>query len=390
MGSGCANSLGEVFAGDGAFADPIFMPRILILTASMGEGHNTAARNIQAALDRETSGAVEVRVVDPYSRTNPVVNRLMQRGYAMAINRYPRAWKVVFDFLGKPGVVEGMGPMLAELKAAIRAHVREFRPDLLVSTYPVFSFLVAKLRRRDSSFPPLYTVITDSTMINSAWYRCPCDGFLVADDATAAVLRKGKVPEPLIHTLGFPVGLAFEKIRPAAPPATGSWKAIFFPGGSARRAIETLQRLARIPGIEVTVVTGRRAAVHRVLTAARLPARGALLGWTDQMPALMEGHHFFIGKAGGATVQEAIAANLPFLVSHVVPGQEEGNIALIERSGIGALVVGNPGRVGDVIEGAIASGGALWKAWRSNLSRMARPSASTDIARFLLGVLKKL
>ncbi len=54
--------------------------RILILTASMGEGHNTAARNIKNALALESPHGVETLVVDPYTRTNPVVNRLIQRG----------------------------------------------------------------------------------------------------------------------------------------------------------------------------------------------------------------------------------------------------------------------------------------------------------------------
>ena len=81
------------------------MPRILILTASMGEGHNTAARNIRDALLEESGGSAEVLVADPYTRTNPVINKLMQRGYTTAINRYPRAWKVVFELLSRRGVV---------------------------------------------------------------------------------------------------------------------------------------------------------------------------------------------------------------------------------------------------------------------------------------------
>ena len=146
------------------------MPRILILTASMGEGHNTAARNIRDALLAESEGCATVLVADPYTRTNPIINRLMQRGYATAINRYPRAWKVVFELLSKRGVVEGMGPMLAELTGAVKALIDEFHPDVVASTYPVFSFLMAKIRKKNpSATTPFYTVITDSTMINSAW-----------------------------------------------------------------------------------------------------------------------------------------------------------------------------------------------------------------------------
>jgi processive 1,2-diacylglycerol beta-glucosyltransferase len=361
------------------------MPRILILTASMGEGHNTAARNIRDAIHAESGGKTEALVADPYTRTNPVVNRLMQQGYTMAINKYPRAWKLVFNLLSKPGVVEGMGPMLAELKEGVRSMIEEFQPDIIASTYPVFSFLVAKLRKKDPDLTsPLFTVVTDSTMINSAWFRCHCDGFVVADHATADVLRHGKVPEDLIHTLGFPVSMAFENLTPAPHPGNGPWKVIFFPGGRTSRALATLRRLSTIPNVEVTAVTGKRQSIHEALKKAGLPRNGELIGWTDRMPELMASHHLFIGKAGGATVQEAIAARVPFLVSHVVPGQEEGNIALIERSGVGVLGTGTPDRIGDIVEGAFSFDGAVWRAWRSNIEKIARPSASRTIARFLL------
>jgi processive 1,2-diacylglycerol beta-glucosyltransferase len=360
-------------------------PRVLILTASMGEGHNTAARNIRDALLAESEGRADVLVADPYTRTNPIINKLMQRGYVTAINRYPRAWKVVFELLSKRGVVEGMGPILAELTAAVRALIDEFRPQVIGSTYPVFSFLMEKIRKRDSSVTaPFYTIITDSTMINSAWYRYPCDGSIVADEGTARVLITDGVPPDKVHVLGFPVGLAFESLHPAPPPAKLGWKAIFFASGISEFAVQVLTHLAEIPQLQVTVVTGRRQNVFRRLQETGLPKQGSLLGWTTDMPALMTSHHIFIGKAGGATVQEAIAAQIPFLVSHVVPGQEEGNIALIEQTGIGALAVGKPQRVRDIVLGAMANDAILWKAWRSNLAALKKPPAGRGIARFLL------
>ncbi|GAT31638.1 processive 1,2-diacylglycerol beta-glucosyltransferase [Terrimicrobium sacchariphilum] len=361
------------------------MSRVLILTASMGEGHNTAARNIREAIIAETNGTAEVLVADPYTRTNPVINKLMQTGYATAINSYPRAWKVVFELLSKPGVVEGMGPMLNELTTAVKSLIEEFQPDVIASTYPIFSYLISKIRKKNPDLKtPLFTIITDSTMINSAWYRHPCEGSIVADEQTASVLQHDGVPSERIHVLGFPVSLAFESLAPCEPPENGHWKALFFPGGTSVHAISVLEALGELPNLDLTVITGRRQQVMRKLQAAGVPRRGKLIGWTDQMPHLMATHHVFIGKAGGATVQEAITAEIPFLVSHVVPGQEEGNISLIEQCGIGALAVGTPSRLRDVVSGMQANDGAVWKAWRCNLAKMKKPSASRSIAKFLL------
>ena len=364
-------------------SQPTKKTRVLLLTASMGDGHNTAARNIQDAILADPRANAEVLVADPYTRTNPVVNRLVQSGYTMAINRYPRAWKVVFELLSRRGVVEGMGPMLAELTAAVRSLIQEFRPDVIASTYPVFSFLNAKIRKTDPALKvPFFTVITDSTLINSAWYRCPCDGSIVADEHTADVLRKDGVPEQKIHVLGFPVGLQFENLSPLE--ASQPWKILFFPSGTSARAITTLRLLSPLKNVCVDVVTGRRKSTYDALAAAGLPKKGELIGWTDQMPELMSSHHLFIGKAGGATVQEAIAAQIPFLVSHIVPGQEEGNIAFIEQTGIGALAAGPPEYILHHVEGAFANDGNIWHAWKKNLAAIQKPSASRAIATFLL------
>ena len=177
-------------------------------------------------------------MVDPYTRTNPVINKFIQKGYATAINNYPRAWKVVFELLSRRGVVEGMGPMLAELTAGVKALIDEFRPDIIAFTYPVFSFLMAKIRKRDPSVViPFYTMITDSTMINSAWYRCPCDGSIVADEQTARVLLQDGVPAEKVHALGFPVAQAFESPEPAPPPEKTGWKAISFRCGVSQFAV---------------------------------------------------------------------------------------------------------------------------------------------------------
>lgn len=359
--------------------------RVLILTASMGEGHNTAARNIQHALEAESGTGVKVLVVDPYTRTNPVVNKCIQRGYAAAINNYPRLWKMVFAMLSQPKVIEGMAPLLLQLTNAVHSLVREFQPDLIASTYPVFGYILQRIRRVDSTVAmPFYMVITDSTMINQTWYRYPCDGAIVADEPTAEVLRGDGVAEEKIHVLGFPVGLQFDEFMPAPPPRDGNWRLLFFPGGPLQRAFETLNHLSTIENASVTVVTGRRHDAHAALSRAGLPKRGHLIGWTDKMPDLMGSHHIFIGKAGGATVQEAIAAQIPFVVNHIVPGQEEGNIALIQQTAIGALASNSPADVLHIVKGAMANEAALWRTWRKNLVQIQKPSASRAIASFLL------
>ena len=110
-----------------------------------------------------------------------------------------------------------------------------------------------------------------------------------------------------------------------------------------------------------------------------------MFGWTEEMPRLLCESYLLIGKAGGATVQETIAAGCPMIISHIVSGQEEGNARLIVETNSGAIALSNDEIVAEV-QRAFASDAKQWREWSVNISNLSRPRASLDIAEFLLSI----
>src|SRR6185369_8395292 len=139
--------------------------------------------------------------------------------------------------------------------------------------------------------------------------------------------------------------------------------------------------LLEIPNLELTITTGRNTALKARLTHRlhKFSNRVQILGWTNEMPELMMSHHLVIGKAGGATVQETIAASCPMIVNQVIPGQEEGNARLIEMLG-GGVVSKNMKEVPELVERAFADGARQWLKWRANLQKASRPDSAARIA----------
>jgi hypothetical protein len=107
------------------------------------------------------------------------------------------------------------------------------------------------------------------------------------------------------------------------------------------------------------------------------------MGWTTKMPELLTSHHLMITKAGGATIQEAIAARTPVIISQVVPGQEEGNARLIVENDCGRLAPG-PDAIIEALDDAFRHEHRLLKRWVANISKLSKPDASLQIARFIL------
>lgn len=360
------------------------MKRVLVLTAGFGEGHNTAAKSIRDALD--ATEEAEVRLSDLYEIAIPLVNSTVKLGYSLAINRAPLLWKAIFRGLDCPGLMESAMWTARGLRKALDRLLAEFRPDIVISTYPLYAYLFRDIQKRRLGVKmPFLTVITDSVGVNTAWHRCLSDAFVVADRPTAELLVSRGVPPGIIHALGFPVSRYFASATCLSCEESAPWKLLFMPSTQLHLTLRQIEAILEVPHVELTVIAGRHARIFDAVNESGLLAeRGQLIGWTDSMPRLLCEHHAFIGKAGGAIVQEAIAAKCPFIVSHLVPGQEEGNLALIERLGVGASAFGKPDCLTFALGEAFSDDASRWRGWKRNLERISQPAAADEIARFTL------
>ena len=75
--------------------------RILILTASFGEGHNSAARGIRDGLARVAPEGTEVELHDLFAEAYGSVNEFVRKSYLALVNFAPRAWGVVYRWLDR-------------------------------------------------------------------------------------------------------------------------------------------------------------------------------------------------------------------------------------------------------------------------------------------------
>ena len=361
---------------------------ILILTAGFGDGHNAAARNLCEALE-QISPKAEVTVADLYERSYKRLNHLARKAYLGAVRYTPGLWAGIFKLVDRAPWLTDSGRGLGRLRRSLAELLESTKPDCVVSTYPTYAHLLNTLFRDHCEMPfRLVTVVTDAGSVNSIWHRCHSDRFVVCDGRTADVLKKAGVAANRIETLGFPVSPRF-----AAPPADAPrpprpgqpFRVLYIINTGKKKIGKGIDRLLDIPEVELTVTVGRYAELKEKLVrrAERHGRRLRVLGWTNQMPELMMRSHLVIGKAGGAAVQEALAARCPMLVNQVIPGQEEGNALLIAQLGVGAVAEKNK-EAARWVRRAIEEDGALWRKWRERLEKASRPDASLRIAKLVL------
>lgn len=365
-------------------------PRIIITTAGFGEGHNSAANHLAVALSAKS----DVEIVDPCDRGAPWANGQLRNFYRFITTHMPKTWARIYRSTERHDFSEEKLPLMRKPENALHDILLSYQPDAIVSTYPLYPYFLERSFRRGAKRIPVFTVITDSIEINSSWRKAPTDFWLVTDDLTKSkLISQGLAAEKIIVT-GFAVHPRFKKLKPIpADDPCEPFKVLYFPTAKKPTVRRIMRAILDVPSAntQVTVVLGKN--VRKLYDRAReiqllYPDRVQIKGWTRQVPELLSLHHLVVGKAGGATVHESIAAQTPMLIHHLVPGQEEGNLALLQHLNAGKLTE-SPKLVNAAITEMTADNAQQWREMKQGLAKNAHPCGATSAAKFILNHLQQ-
>ena len=359
--------------------------KILILTAGFGEGHNSAALNLQRALKSRTI----TLCADPCALGAPWVTRQLQNLYRKITTHAPWLWRKIYDSTERQDFSKKRLPFMRKPEKKLRELILEFKPDAILSTYPLYPYFIERIFNQGIARVPVFTIVTDSIAINAAWRKAPTDFWLVTDQHTKDALVQQGLPEHQIIDTGFPVDPHFADLQPVSSEDTlKPLRILYFPTPKKPHVRRVSRELLEStgPDSELTIVLGKH--LRKIHCRAKeieeqYPGRVTIKGWSKKVPELLNSHHLVVGKAGGATVHEALAAECPMLIHHLVPGQEEGNLSLLQRLHGGDLAESERS-LSDHLDEMLADDASMWRNMKRDLAQHSRPSAAQRAADFIL------
>jgi UDP-N-acetylglucosamine:LPS N-acetylglucosamine transferase len=310
---------------------------ILIVSASMGAGHDGAAEELRRRL--ETRGH-DVRVVD-YLKLMPMgTGRLSRWTYEVQLKMMPWSYELFYKSLSVAGPLI-WGPVVRLLTFLTRRPLRrEFErthPDVVVSVYPMASLVLGRMRKKRWLNVPVVTYLTDFA-VHPLWVHPGIDLHLAVSPVSAATAAKrgGKTniaSGPLVADRfrgdapdrdEVRRHMGIEPHEKAVLVVAGSWGVGDVP--------KTLDAITRAGSYHPITVCGRDDKLRASLLERGVG--GTVLGWTNEMPSLMAASDALIENAGGLTAMEAFGAGLPVVTFHPIAGHGKANAQYMSGSGV--------------------------------------------------------
>jgi processive 1,2-diacylglycerol beta-glucosyltransferase len=364
-------------------------PRVLVLTASYGSGHNEAARCLAAGFARAGATAI---VVDHFRElVHPLFERATRAFYYWLLHHAPGVWAAAY----------GLGDRLSSESlltfGATRVGIRNLarlldrlQPDAVVSVHATPAAAMSALAAEGRRLPPHTTVVTDF-VAHSQWIARHVDRYCVAAEEVRHEFVARGIPRDRVVVTGVPLREAFGERVDAAEARRQLGLALDAPvvlamagsHGSLGRLGDVTRALRAVPRpLEAVVIAGRDAGLAEDLRRLAAGTRVRVLGYVPDVRRLMAAADLLVTKAGGMTLAEAMAAELPLLLYGSLPGHERRNERFAARNGI-ALVARSRRELGAMLERALADPALLDKL-RDGMAAIRRPDATARIVEATL------
>ncbi|MBN9112226.1 MAG: glycosyltransferase [Pseudonocardia sp.] len=328
----------QVSSDDDACPDAGGRERVLVISASVGAGHDGAAKELTTRLQRAGIAADRRDFLDALPRW---VRFALRQGYTISVGRAPGFFEWLFTRLERPGWVQAVALVLC---GWARFRVRRWAGKgygVVVSTYPLASQTLGQLRAAGRLDAAVVTYLTDPA-VHRLWVHPAVDLHLTVTEATAA-LGMQLYRTPMRH-VGALVGRAFSgpcppgqrrRIRADLGLSADGPVALVSAGSLGIGDVPEIVRALRGPGsdVEVVVLCGRNARLRRSL----LGEQGVVaLGWRTDVAEIMSSVDVLVHNAGGLAVTEALSLGLPAVTFRPIPGHGLANAGVLEAAGLAA------------------------------------------------------
>lgn len=369
------------------------LKRVLILSASYGEGHHQASNAIKDAF-LSISPEMEVRIIDFMRMTHPVLDSVAKYAYLKSIRFAPSLYGL---FYRRTSAISPKSPIQKKLNKLgideLHAYIQDFKPDIVISTFPTPSGVMSVLKEKGLTDVSLSTVITDHA-VHSQWIHPYTDLYFVGSDHVKQGMMKRGIPEHKITVTGIPIRSVFShpmnQLEARQQLKLSSELPVLLIMGGAYGVIGDITQIceelfqSEIQS-QIVVICGRneklKSQIDELAKHSRHPVQ--VYGFVQNVHTFMAAADLMLTKAGGLTISESLAMELPMLLYRPIPGQEQQNADFLVESKV-AVLAKTRRQVFEYLASLLSGEHMALRTMRNNTKKIKRTDAAQQIVNHLI------
>ncbi len=316
-------------------------PRVLVLTADIGEGHDLPARMIKDEVERDLPDA-EVEIVDGLKAMGRISSSVARDGSRFTFNWMPWLFDLQYWLITKFAPTRWLMHHLSYALGArgLMRAIEERQPDIVISTYPGVTAVLGMLRENRRLLVPVHSAITDLAGLRY-WAHPGVDLHYVTHPESIEEVERLVGPGS-VEWLRPPIARDFlmPRTRAAARealdvPAHGRLVLVSGGGWGIGNLEGAIEAALADEDTLVACIAGRNDGLREKLEQ-RFGGneRVRVLGFTEQMSDWMAAADAMVHSTAGLTVLEAHIRGCPVVSYGFSAGHLRANNAAFERFGL--------------------------------------------------------
>jgi processive 1,2-diacylglycerol beta-glucosyltransferase len=315
----------------------VYTSKILIISGSVGSGHDRAAQALELAIKSRHPNTV-VEVIDVLSYAPRGFAKIYGSLWMWKSPQYGRHLWAQWD---ENYSLDRWWSLILRNSPLVR-HIKEFNPNRIICTHFLSAKVMSDLRLSREIAAPLYVTLTDYD-VHSIWFHESVDRYFVGNEEMKSEMVQRGIDKNIIDAFGIPINPVFSE-KPnkdfiinvlELDKCTSTTLVLSRQAIDIERIVDCITTLQR--KIQILVVAGRNSKLKAKLEKKEFEKHITLktFGFVNyiQLIELMEVSDIAITKAGGLTISECLAKGLPMLVAMPFLPWELKNSNLIIKAG---------------------------------------------------------
>jgi processive 1,2-diacylglycerol beta-glucosyltransferase len=354
---------------------------LLISSDHTGHGHKSIAESLQEKIGHTN---LEMHVIDGFVLGG---KSLLNIGKAYGpITRYSsQLWNAIWHLSAMNAFLVDKGVELM-IKNNFLALLNEVKPDLILSIHPNFNGSVINILRKENKHIPFGTLIADLVNIYPLWADPRADFILSPTEEAKEKCLEFGIPEEKINVVGFPIRERFHYHSDKRNIRKSSINFLMMSGGEGVGNMSAIaEELLEHFNCTVSIIAGRNEKLKMDLEDSlkeRFGDRAKIYGFVKNIQDLMLEADIAITRGSPNVMFEAVATNLPIIITEALPGQEKDNPKFAERHNLG-IFCKDAEKLTSIIEKMLANDGELLTSIKESQNDFINKHAAEDILSFL-------